>query len=221
MGGALRTEAAGRGLGGAGAMVPSTGYQACRMLASSTDVAAALSSELRAGSGPDAAAAAAYRAMWPPSLRLQRDFQVYGGEFLMSQPVERLRGFFSAFFALETVVWGGFLAGWPGLPGNEFHDSWDKRLRFALSLFWLMPNDVRFAMSYCDVLFEYGPGCCGALRRHFGESPEPYMPASAAGKTRIRTWMATWPRRGSAGNDTKPALQGNSPEPSGCRARAA
>ncbi len=172
--------------GGAGAMVhPSTGYQACRMLASSTDVAAALSSELRAGSGPDAAAAAAYRAMWPPSLRLQRDFQVYGGEFLMSQPVERLRGFFSAFFALETVVWGGFLAGWPGLPGNEFHDSWDKRLRFALSLFWLMPNDVRFAMmSYAVTYsFEYGPGLLRSFATPlFGEGPEPYMPASAAGK---------------------------------------
>mmetsp|Transcript_63572 Transcript_63572/g.175318 ORF Transcript_63572/g.175318 Transcript_63572/m.175318 type:complete len:511 (-) Transcript_63572:915-2447(-) len=102
-------------VGGAAATVhPSTGYQLCRMLASSTDIAAALSQELAAPSfSPDCAAAAAYRSIWSPSLRLQRDFQVYGGEFLMAQPVEKLRGFFSAFFKLDTILWGGFLAGWP------------------------------------------------------------------------------------------------------------
>ena len=83
---------------------------------------------------PDRAAAAGYASIWTPSLRLQRDFQVYGGEFLMAQPVESLRGFFSAFFKLETILWGGFLAGWPGLPGNEFHDSWEKRLGFGVNL---------------------------------------------------------------------------------------
>ena len=60
--------------------------------------------------------------------------------------MEKLRGFFSAFFQLETILWGGFLAGWPGLPGNEFHDAWNKRLGFALKLFAFMPNPVRAAM---------------------------------------------------------------------------
>lgn len=65
-------------VGGAAATVhPSTGYQLCRMLASSTDLAGAISAELRRPDfSPDAAAAAAYRSMWTPQLRYQRDFQV-------------------------------------------------------------------------------------------------------------------------------------------------
>ena len=76
-------------VGGAAATVhPSTGYQLCRMLASSTELAATISSELgRADFAPDAAAAAAYRSLWPPALRYQRDFQVFGGEFLGDQKV--------------------------------------------------------------------------------------------------------------------------------------
>ena len=52
--------------------------QLCRMLASATPLAAALSAELRRGDAfdPDAAAAAGYASLWPTSLRLQRDFQV-------------------------------------------------------------------------------------------------------------------------------------------------
>lgn len=185
--------------GGAGAMVhPSTGYQACRMLASSTDVAAAISSTLRSSGtavDPDAVAAAAYRAMWPPSLRLQRDFQVYGGEFLMAQPVERLRGFFSAFFALDTIVWGGFLAGWPGLPGNEYHDSWDKRLRFALRLFLFMPNDVRFAMVSYAIAYslEFGPGLLRSFATPiFGEGPDPYHVPRSNGSSGVVAGVDTY-----------------------------
>ena len=91
------------------------------MLASATPLAAALSAELRRGDAfdPDAAAAAGYASLWPTSLRLQRDFQVFGGEFLGMQRVDYLRGFFSAFFKLEMDVWGGFLAGWPNLPGKR------------------------------------------------------------------------------------------------------
>ena len=67
-------------VGGAAATVhPATGYQLCRMLASSTDVASALSAELsRPDFDPDAAASAGYRALWSPTQRLQRDFQVRG-----------------------------------------------------------------------------------------------------------------------------------------------
>ena len=42
-------------------------------------------------------------ALWPAPLRYQRDFQVFGGEFLGDQKVELLRGFFDAFFQLETA----------------------------------------------------------------------------------------------------------------------
>ena len=71
--------------------------------------------------------------------------------------------------------------GWPGLPGNEFHDSWDKRLRFALRLFAFMPNDVRFAMMSYAVTYsaEFGPGLLRSfVTPLFGEGPEPYVPAA-------------------------------------------
>jgi hypothetical protein len=74
--------------GAANTVHPATGYQLCRMLCSSTDVAQALTTELRRPDfEPDAAAAAAHAALWPRASRLQRDFAVFGGEFLGSQPV--------------------------------------------------------------------------------------------------------------------------------------
>lgn len=91
--------------------------------------------------------------------------QVFGGEFLGAQKVERLRGFFAAFFALDETVWGGFLAGWPGLPGNEYHDAWNKRLAFGLSLFVRFPPEVALSMMVYAVTFslEYG----GSILRSF------------------------------------------------------
>lgn len=146
-------------IGGAASTVhPATGYQLCRMLASSTDVAEAMSSALRSGAAPDCVAAAAYRHLWSPQQRFQRDFQVFGGEFLGAQPVEKLRGFFDAFFKLDEAQWGGFLAGWPGLPGNEYHDQWNKRLQFGVSLFVKMPPQVQLSLMVYAVSFswEYG-----------------------------------------------------------------
>eukprot|EP01041_Mallomonas_annulata_P002169 gene2169-4220_t len=138
---------------------PSTGYQACRMLASSTDVAAAIGKGIRDGKDPDHISLDAYRATWDAKKRLQRDFQIFGGEFLMAQNVKSLRGFFSAFFALSQPVWGGFLAGWPGLPGNENHDVWTARLSFALGLFVKMPTEVKLNIMLYAIKnsFEYGP----------------------------------------------------------------
>ena len=77
----------------------------------------------------------------------------------MEQNVEKLRGFFSAFFALPQPVWGGFLAGWPGLPGNENHDSWLKRFSFATGLFVKMPLQVQLSIMLYAIRFtlEYGP----------------------------------------------------------------
>lgn len=146
--------------GAANTVHPATGYQLCRMLCSSTDVASALSRELRRDDfDPDAAAAAAHAALWPRASRLQRDFTVFGGEFLGSQPVEILRGFFGAFFALRSEVWGGFLAGWPGLPGNEYHASWAARLRFGIDIFLKFPPKVTAAFVAYLVSFTltYGP----------------------------------------------------------------
>ena len=74
--------------GAANTVHPATGYQLCRMLASATDVAGAISSELRREDGfdADAAAAAAHASLWTHENRLQRDFAVFGGEFLGCVP---------------------------------------------------------------------------------------------------------------------------------------
>jgi lycopene beta-cyclase len=148
--------------GAANTVHPATGFQLCRMLASSTEVAEAISAELRRGPDkfdPDAAAAAAHAALWPYGRRLQRDFAIFGGEFLGAQPVEMLRGFFDAFFKLDMVTWGGFLAGWDGLPGNEKHATWDARILFGISIFFKFPPKVALAFVAYLARFtlEYGP----------------------------------------------------------------
>ena len=86
--------------------------------------------------------------------------KAYGGDFLMEQSVEKLRGFFLAFFSVDEDTWAGFLAGWPGLPGNYNHETWDRRLKFCLNLFSKMPNSVRAAMVLYSIKYtaQYGPG---------------------------------------------------------------
>lgn len=146
--------------GGAANLVhPSTGYQACRMLAASTDVATVIAEGIRKQTSPDQIAITCYNTLWSSQNRLQRDFQVFGGDFLMAQNVASLRGFFSAFFALPMPVWSGFLAGYPGLPHNEFHNTWFARLSFALGLFVKMPLPVQLTiMAYAiKNTFEFGP----------------------------------------------------------------
>lgn len=74
------------GFGGAAAMVhPSTGYHLCRTLACASDVAEVLKEELGVNFDPDRAAARAYHAIWSPQNIRQRNFAVFGGEFLMNQ----------------------------------------------------------------------------------------------------------------------------------------
>jgi len=148
--------------GAANTVHPATGYQLCRMLASATGVAAAISAELDRPDGdfdPDAAAAAAHGSLWSYENRLQRDFAVFGGEFLGAQPVETLRGFFGAFFALDDAVWGGFLAGWPGLPGNENHASYLARIKFGISIALKFPPKVAaiFVAYLAKFTAGYGP----------------------------------------------------------------
>jgi len=146
--------------GAANTVHPATGYQVCRMLASATGVANALTAELkRPDFDPDAAAAAAHASLWPESNRLQRDFSVFGGEFLGSQPVEILRGFFGAFFALPQDVWGGFLAGWPGLPGNDNHATYLARIKFGIGIALKFPPKVAavFVAYLATFTAEYGP----------------------------------------------------------------
>ena len=77
----------------------------------------------------------------------------------MQQPVKKLRGFFSAFFACDQMVWAGFLAGWPGLPGNTYHETWSARLAFALQLFVKMPPDVAISVVLYSIGYtlQFGP----------------------------------------------------------------
>ena len=68
------------------------------------------------------------------------------------------------------------LAG-PGLPGNEYHEIWHKRLLFGLNLFVRFPPIVALSMMVYAVTFslEYGP----TLLRSFatplfgGDYPDP------------------------------------------------
>ena len=78
----------------------------------------------------------------------------------MEQKVGNIRGFFDAFFQIDQDSWSGFLAGWPGLPGNIHHETWNNRLKFALSMFFKMQNPVRAAMVLYAITytFKYGPG---------------------------------------------------------------
>ena len=180
------------GFGGAANMVhPSTGYQVQRMMASAPAMASVIGSMIKEDNhaSPDTIAAAAYATLWNPQNRGQRDFQLFGGDFLMRQPVNQLRGFFSAFFAVEQEVWAGFLAGWPGLPGNFHHETWNSRLKFCLDLFLKMPNSVRLAILVYAIqyTFEFGPAnLVRSITPLFGygpDSPSWNPPSSTVGDT--------------------------------------
>jgi hypothetical protein len=56
-------------------------------------------------------------------------------------------------------VWGGFLAGWPGLPGNENHATYAARLRFGISIFLKFPAKVAttFVAYLATFTARYGP----------------------------------------------------------------
>ena len=136
------------GFGGAAAMVhPSTGYHLCRAMMGAGSVAKVVREELKKSDyNPDRAAAQAYNAIWSPSNIAQRNFAVFGGEFLMKQNVEGLRGFFDGFFKLPLEIWAGFLAGWPGLPGNVNHETWFARIKFGLNFVSKLPPQVALGM---------------------------------------------------------------------------
>lgn len=78
-----------------------------RMLAASLPVANAIAEELKKGGpgAPTAAARRAYQTLWPAKAKLQRDFHVFGGEFLMAQDASVLRGFFDGFFKIPLPLW--------------------------------------------------------------------------------------------------------------------
>jgi len=147
-------------LGGAAAIVhPSTGYHICRCLMGAADLAAVVRKELSPDTADlDKTARLAYDALWSPSNIRQRNFAVFGGDFLMKQNVEGLRGFFDGFFKLPLDLWGGFLAGWPGLPNNVNHETWNARLWFGLNFVVKLPPGVALAMATSIVTYSLGEG---------------------------------------------------------------
>jgi lycopene beta-cyclase len=169
------------GFGGAAAMVhPSTGYHLCRCLMGASDVARVIKRELQ--SSPDTppnldrVAAAAYNAIWSPSNVRQRNFAVFGGEFLMKQDVVGLRGFFDGFFRLPEPLWAGFLAGWPGLPNNDRHETWWARIWYGLQFIARLPPPVALDMLGSIVgysIFE-GTSLMQSVTPFFGE-PDSYL----------------------------------------------
>lgn len=151
------------GFGGAAAMVhPSTGYHLCRAMMGAGAVAKVIRDELSnvdsRGWNPDRAAARAYNAIWSPSNIAQRNFAVFGGEYLMKQNVVGLRGFFGGFFKLPLSMWGGFLAGWPCLPHNTNHENWTARLMFGLTFVSKLPPSVALDMIGSIVAYSITEG---------------------------------------------------------------
>ena len=147
-------------LGGSAAMVhPSTGYHICRCLMGAADMANVILSELAAKEDKDVnldrVAANAYHALWSPENIRQRNFAVFGGEFLMKQNVVGLRGFFDGFFRLPLAQWGGFLAGWPGLPNNDQHESWWARMLYGLNFIIKIPPPVALDMALSIIQYSF------------------------------------------------------------------
>jgi hypothetical protein len=46
----------------------------------------------------------------------------------------------------------GFMAGWPGLPNNEYHETWEGRLIFGIRLFLLAPLPLKFALAQSGIM---------------------------------------------------------------------
>ena len=144
----------------AGVVHPSTGYQVARMLSSNVYFCEQIIEELALGDGfdPDLAAARIIGRTWTPDAMRQRTFAVFGGDFLMKQNVEGLKGFFSGFFKLDQGMWAGFLAGWKNLPNNEYHDGWFPRVKFGIIFLTKLPPSVAIDMITSIVTYSLGNG---------------------------------------------------------------
>jgi len=119
---------------------------------------------------PDRAAATAYDALWSPSNIRQRNFAIFGGEFLMKQNVIGLRGFFDGFFRLPQEMWAGFLAGWPGLPNNEQHETWYARMLFGVTFLTKLPAKVATDMFLSIITYSLsGTSLLQSVTPFFGE----------------------------------------------------
>jgi lycopene beta-cyclase len=76
----------------------------------------------------------------------------------MERNVAGLRGFFDGFFRLPLELWGGFLAGWKGLPNNDKHESWAARMWYGLNFVARLPPEVAFSMLTAIVTYSVTEG---------------------------------------------------------------
>mmetsp|Transcript_18268 Transcript_18268/g.24080 ORF Transcript_18268/g.24080 Transcript_18268/m.24080 type:complete len:588 (+) Transcript_18268:216-1979(+) len=144
--------------GGAASIVhPATGYMVVRMMAAASQlangIAVGVKEQLEKGEdfSADEVSQKAFDSIWFSKNTLERDFMVFGGEFLMKQDVTNLRGFFDAFFKLPQPVWAGFLSGWPTLPNNETVEDWLGRVKMGLELWVKAPISVKLALMAAGV----------------------------------------------------------------------
>eukprot|EP00434_Breviolum_minutum_P011371 symbB.v1.2.010036.t1/scaffold650.1/size176305/15 len=163
------------------------------MMAASKDVADVIADGLGKGLMPDAVAASAYEAIWSEQNQAQRDFAIFGGEFLMELDVAGLRGWFQGFFNLPEDLWAGFLAGWPSLPGNQNHESWVARLTFGLQLVTKIPPPIALKLIAGIARFSltYGVSLIRSVTPLFGTPPSyawtPPVPKEEVGDVAAKT----------------------------------
>lgn len=93
----------------------------------------------------------------------------------MKQNVVGLRGFFDGFFRLPLPLWAGFLAGWPGLPNNDQHESWLKRMIYGVNFLARLRFSVAADMVASIVVYMIteGPPLVQSVTPLLGE-PESY-----------------------------------------------
>ncbi len=128
--------------GGAAAFVhPATGYMIARALSLAGPVAGGICDALQRGDeGADALSRAIWRRTWSERMLRQRDFLVYGMNFLTKVDVHAMRQFFDAFFRLPEYQWAGYLSFRLEEPV--------ERLWFALAMFFYASVPMKAALVW-------------------------------------------------------------------------
>jgi lycopene cyclase-like protein len=153
MGGAVPKPQRVVGFGAAAAMVhPATGYSVARSLLAAPALARALADELGRGAAPDAAARAAWEAVWPQDRRRRHALFRFGMEMLVRFDAEETRAFFDAFFALPPDDWRAFMSDRASAPGlgrvmARFFAAVPGRVRRALAVGTLSPAGRELAAA--------------------------------------------------------------------------
>jgi lycopene cyclase-like protein len=98
------------GFGGAASMVhPASGYLLPAVFRAAPRVVRSLVDSLGRGADVDAAARAAWRAVWPTSELIRRELFLYGARILADLDTRDTVAFFRAFFSTPPVLWRGYL----------------------------------------------------------------------------------------------------------------